>query len=108
MDQHSQDCGCSSCSDDKATLALLQEHHQFPCEYMFKVIGFEHDEFAAEVRRAAEVVLGPLLEKGQVRSRPSSGGKYLAVTLEVPVDSAQQVLAIYAGLKKIEGVAVLV
>jgi hypothetical protein len=90
-------------------LKLLEQHHQFPSQYMFKVIGFAGPEFMAAVRAAAESVLGVLEDPGrQLRCRPSSGGRYLSVTLEVMVADAPQVLAIYAALKQVQGVVVLV
>lgn len=84
------------------------EHHQFPGPYMFKVIGFDDNCFLQRARQAAEAVLGPLSEGNQVRCRPSSGNKYLAVTLDVEVDSPEQVLAVYAGLRQLQGLVVLV
>lgn len=90
-------------------MALLERFHSFPGEYMFKVIGFGGAEFAAAVGAAAQSVLGPLGGPGRgLRSRPSSGGRYTAVTLEVEVSDAQQVLEVYAALKQVQGVVVLV
>ena len=90
-------------------LRLLERFHHFPGDYMFKVIGFGGQEFAASVRLAAETVLGPLAGADQrLTSRPSRGGRYTAVTLETRVADAQQVLDIYAALKQVQGVVVLV
>lgn len=108
MDKHSADCTCGSRRSQAETLQLLEEHHQFPGPYMFKVIGYQGGGFYQAVRQVAEAVLGPLSEGRQVRSRPSSGDKYLAVTLDVEVESASQVLEVYAELKRLEGVVVLV
>jgi uncharacterized protein len=102
-------CGQGKAALSQEALRLLERHHRFPSEYMFKVIGFAGPDFLPAVRRAAESVLGALEEPGrQVRGRPSSGGRYLAVTLEVTVADAAQVLAIYAALKLVQGVVVLV
>jgi putative lipoic acid-binding regulatory protein len=89
-------------------LELLDKHHQFPGPYMFKVIGFGGEGFAEDVAVAAETVLGPLDRGDCLRVRPSSGGKYLSVTLDVEPASAQQVLDVYTALKRVEGVVVLV
>ena len=90
-------------------LRLLERFHGFPGDYMFKVIGFGADEFTAAVRRAAETVLGPLEgPERRLSSRPSRSGRYTAVTLEARVSGAQQVLDIYAALKQVRGVVVLV
>jgi putative lipoic acid-binding regulatory protein len=65
-------------------------------------------EFAALVQTAAEMVLGPLSRGQQVRTRPSSQGRYTAVTLEVWVADAQQVLAVYQALRQVPGLAILI
>lgn len=103
------DCGCQrEPLLSQQALELLDRHHQFPCLYMFKVIGFGGAGFAEDVAAAAEGVLGPLDREACLRTRPSSGGKYLSVTLEVEAASARQVLDLYVALKKVEGVVVLV
>lgn len=92
----------------REALELLERHHQFPGTYMFKVIGLGGADFAEEVALAAERVLGPLDREACLWTRPSSGGKYLSVTLEAELASAQQVLDTYAALKQVQGVVVLV
>ncbi len=89
-------------------LNLLEQHHQFPGEYMFKAIGFGGEDFVERARLATESVLGPLKPGDRVSSRPSSGKRYTSVTLEVAVASAQQVLEVYTALRKLEGLVVLV
>ncbi|MCA1905633.1 MAG: DUF493 domain-containing protein [Desulfarculus sp.] len=90
-------------------LRLLERFHDFPGDYIFKVIGFGAEEFTAAVRQAAEAVLGPLADAGgQLHSRPSRGGRYTAVSLEVKVVDARQVLEVYSALKRVQGVVVLV
>ena len=102
-------CGCHKAPQEHQALGLLEKYHQFPCDYMFKIIGFAGPDFQDLVRRAAESVLGPLSDpQAQVSCRPSSGGRYLSVTLELNVADASQVLAIYAALKQVQGVVVLV
>ena len=90
------------------SLQLLSEFHCFPGPYMFKIIGHGHEEFAAQVRQAVEAVLGPLLEPGALRSRPSSKGKYVAVTLETELASPEQVLEVYDALKEVKGLVALI
>lgn len=102
-------CTCGECAPllSQEALRLLEQHHQFPGDYMFKVIGFAGAGFEDCVRQAAQSVLGPL-EDAALRSRPSRGGRYVSVTLEVEVAHAQEVLAIYAALRQVQGVVVLV
>jgi len=90
------------------SIQLLERFHSFPGPYMFKVIGLASGDFVASVRRAAESVLGPIMEPGALRSRPSSGDKYLAVTLENELASAEQVLQVYEALKGVEGLVALI
>lgn len=85
-------------------LKLLERHHKFPGPYMFKAVGYSEVGFEARVRGAVEKVLGPLQEERPMRMRHSSGKKYLSVTLEVEVASAEQVLEVYAGLRQVNGV----
>lgn len=96
-----------SAAERGEALKMLEQHHCFPGSYMFKVIGYNSGDFAQETRRAAEAVLGPLIEAGAVRSRPSAGGKYLAVTIEAELASAEQVLEVYQGLRALEGLVTL-
>lgn len=85
-------------------MELLEKHHQFPGSYMFKVIGFHAEGFQDSVRRAAEMVLGPLESKGELSCRTSREKRYLAVTLEVEVAGAEQVLEIYDALRRVPGI----
>ena len=94
-------------AERQEALSRLEEHHDFPCVYMFKAIGYNSGEFAQEVRQAAESVLGPIMGKDEVRSRPSSGDKYLAVTIDTQVESSSQVLDVYEALKALEGLVML-
>ncbi len=69
----------------------------FPCDFPIKVVGHHHDEFEAQV--AARVrEHAPDLGAGAVRSRPSQGDKYLAVTVTVRATSQEQLDAIYREL----------
>lgn len=96
-----------SAAEHQEALRMLDEHHDFPCIYMFKVIGYNSGDFAQEVRRAAEAVLGPITGEGELRSRLSAGGKYLAVTIDTEVASSAQVLEVYEALKALEGLVML-
>jgi hypothetical protein len=78
-------------SDDDETLL------KFPCTFPIKAMGAADSEIEA-------VVVGivnrhvPDLREGAVRSRPSSGGKWLAVTVEIEATSKAQLDAIYREL----------
>ncbi|MCP4812310.1 MAG: DUF493 domain-containing protein [Planctomycetaceae bacterium] len=70
---------------------------EFPCEFSIKAMGVATPEFDALV---AEIVRqhAPDLGEGAVRTRPSSGGKYLAVTVTINATSKEQLDAIYQAL----------
>lgn len=84
-------------------LALLDETHQFPGHYDLRVIvrpdaheailGVVH---AALVARAGHVVASD--------TRPSSGGKYLALRVRIHVETAAGVLDLYSELGQTDGV----
>ena len=70
---------------------------EFPCDFPIKVVGHQRGDFEAEVvARVREHA--PDLGEGAVRSRPSQGGKYLAVTVTVRATSQEQLDAIYRSL----------
>lgn len=88
-------------------LKLLEDHHQFPGPYTFKVIGLWEDEFVSAVKEAAAGVL----EKAgdcKVSTRPSSKGRYVSISLDTTMRDSAHVLEMYAALREVEGVVVLV
>ena len=70
---------------------------QFPCDFPIKVVGHHHVEFEAQVVARVRAY-APDLGEGAVRSRPSQGDKYLAVTVTVRATSQEQLDAIYREL----------
>lgn len=70
---------------------------KFPCEFPIKAMGPGHEGFedlvAGIVRRHA-----PNLGENAVTTRPSKGGKYLAVTVTIRAESRAQLDAIYQDL----------
>ena len=82
---------------------LLDQQHDFPCAYTFKVIGRATNEFparvVAEVRQELQLEDDPPYYCRQTRN-----GGHVSVTIEPECQSAQQVIAIYArltGLKEL-------
>ncbi len=70
---------------------------QFPCRFAVKAMGLAENDFEALV---VEIVRRHVhdLGEGAVKSRPSTGGKYLAVTCTIQATSREQLDAIYRGL----------
>ena len=70
---------------------------EFPCEVDVKVMGLADGQFAVVTREAVEKHVGPL-PGHRVKTRPSSGGKYVSITYLVAVDSHEHLQAVYAEL----------
>ena len=70
---------------------------EFPCEFSVKAFGPQTDVLPGTVRALVEAHTGPL-EDAAVRQRPSSGGKFLAITGTFTATSKAQLDAIYQGL----------
>lgn len=71
----------------------------FPCDFPIKVIGevtaaFEPDVLAIARRHHPE------LKATSVTTKPSAGGKYLAITIIVHADSQDMLDALYEELSK--------
>ncbi|MBI2808570.1 MAG: DUF493 domain-containing protein [Planctomycetes bacterium] len=88
------------------TLELLQKTHDFPCPYVFKVIGKADPGFTARVLAVLREVLTIDTEPDH-RIREAVGGRHVSVTLEPVVQSAQQILAIYRRLGAVDGLVML-
>jgi putative lipoic acid-binding regulatory protein len=90
----------------ETSLRLLEETHEFPCEFMVKVIGRAHGRFVECVVQTVRQVQR-LDEDPPFRTRETPSGRHVAVTLEPRVTSAEDVLAIYGEIRKIPGVVML-
>jgi putative lipoic acid-binding regulatory protein len=88
------------------SVELLEETHQFPTNYMFKVIGKGDNAFIA---RAVAIVREELFldEDPPYSVREPNSGRHVAVTLEPLVRDAEQVVAIYRRLMELEGLVLL-
>lgn len=82
-------------------LALLRDAHRFPGPFQFRVVvhpGREGDvvsAMAAALTRPTEPELS---------TRPSRNGRFLSLRATLVVASAEEVLEVYAILKRVEGV----
>lgn len=77
----------------------------FPCHYQFKAIGQGGDKFCREVIEAIE--LHAPVPTDAVRSQPSRHGTYQSISAVVIIYSATQLTDIYAELKKVPGLKML-
>jgi putative lipoic acid-binding regulatory protein len=87
-------------------IELLESTHRFPGPYLFKVIGRSDQGFVARtvaaVRDAVAAEFDPPFSV-----RETAGGKHVAVTLEVPVQDAEDVIAVYRRVQKLAGLVFL-
>src|SRR4051812_25493027 len=76
--------------DNLPPIELLEATHTFPGPYTVKAIGNRNDLFAAQIVAAARSAL-ELETDPQFSCRESSGGKHIAVTLQLLVRNAREV-----------------
>jgi putative lipoic acid-binding regulatory protein len=80
----------------------------FPCQLDLKVLGETRADFADDVITAIHAVHPDgLVNKGSHRTTPSAGGKYLSVTVAVQFADKGQVEAVYAALRVVTGVRII-
>ncbi|HSD10923.1 MAG TPA: DUF493 domain-containing protein [Candidatus Binatia bacterium] len=75
------------------------ELEQFPCTYIFKVFGRRSETFTERVREIVEATLGPVPDDG-LKVRESARGRYLSVTIVIPVESRVQLEQVYRDLRE--------
>jgi uncharacterized protein len=85
---------------------LLEATHTFPGPYTFKAIGSVDDHFVGRVMAAVRCELGEGIEPS-FSTRNTSGGRHVCVTIEPTVADADEVLEIYARLRQVEGLVLL-
>jgi putative lipoic acid-binding regulatory protein len=94
--------------DERArALALLEAAHKFPVAYEVSVITMTAEETFLAVRAAAEEGLDAPLGPDDHQMVPSKGGKYTSHRLRVRCAGPEDVLALFARLKAVEGVVTL-
>lgn len=81
----------------------FEELIEFPTKHMFKIIG-KRGEVGANVQ-AALTALGFL--SAIPVERHSAKGRYVSITLELNVESGEQLDAIYTALERLEGLKYL-
>jgi putative lipoic acid-binding regulatory protein len=91
---------------DLPSIELLEDTHQFPGPYMFKVIGRVENGFAARVVAAIRDELEHPQDPPH-RMRHASGGRHVSVTIVPTVQTAMQVLAVYRRVRKMAGLVMI-
>lgn len=90
--------------DRQKALALLEATHKFPVEYDVSIIALNVDTVVEDVRAAVEAGLPQPLPDDAYQTVPSKGGRYSSHRFRVPCQAAEDVLALYARIKRVKGV----
>ena len=83
-----------------SALDLLEANHTFPTDFSLSVIARNDDKVSAAVVAAASAGGAPATDQ----ELPSAHGKYVSHRLSVRCETAQDVLALFARLRAVEGV----
>ncbi len=92
--------------DPLPTLELLEQRHDFPCPYTFKVIGVAGAAFESSVAECVRSELD-LDETPSTSLKTTSGGRHQSVTIEPTCSDASDVLRLYRALRRVPGVMFL-
>ena len=80
----------------------VEELIEFPTAFSFKVIGHHTLAFTQRAFDAAQGALGEG-RKVELRTRLSRKATYISATLTARIESADELKAVYAALRKLEG-----
>ncbi len=93
-------------SEERTPEELLEATHEFPGVFQIKAIGTNSSEFADQVVAAVTAELTDPSEL-EYTARTTPGGRHMALTLHIHVQSASQVRLIYGRLRGVEGLTFL-
>lgn len=88
------------------SVELLESRHDFPCPYLFKVIGKSDGRFTSRVISCVRDELNMEVDPPYTM-RNTKNGNHVSITLEPECENAQKVLAIYARLMGLDGVVMM-
>lgn len=78
---------------------------EFPCHYQFKALGVAGKSFQQAI--VAAIAQHVAVAADSVRSNPSGKGNYQSVSALVTLQSYQQLKNIYAEMRKVDGLKML-
>ncbi len=92
--------------DHRPSEELLEATHTFPGVYQIKAIGIAAENFE---RRVVQAVVSELAAPSKLdySVRTTPGGRHIALTLAINVQTAEQVRDIYARIREQKGLIVL-
>lgn len=85
---------------------LLDMVHSFPCEFLIKVIGAAENDF---INRVITAVISAEVAETDITytSRETSGGRHASVSITLIAQSSGHVMSIYAAIRTVEGVVMV-
>lgn len=83
--------------DEASFLEKLEGTHQFPDSYAFKFIVKPEHQKAVE----------SLVKNAEIKLKPSSGNKYVSITITAMMKSSKEVVDVYKKAHTIEGIIAL-
>ena len=92
--------------DNRPSLDLLESTHPFPGTYQIKAIGASTEDFPGRVVAAVQEEL-PAPSDLDYSVRRTQAGRHVCVTLDITVQTADQVRAIYSRIQEIDGLTLL-
>ena len=92
--------------DHRPSEELLESNHTFPGVYQIKAIGDAAEDFE---RRVVEAVVSELANPDHLyySLRSTPGGRHVALTLAITVQTAEQVRGIYVRIREQKGLVFL-
>ena len=78
---------------------------EFPCHYQFKAVGFSGDYFSQAI--IAAINKHVVVSQDAVRCRPSGKGNYQSVSVLVTLHSYEQLTDIYAEMRQVADLKIL-
>lgn len=82
-----------------------EELLEFPCHYQFKAVGLAGDPFKQAIVDA--VGCHASVSQDGVKSRPSGRGTYQSVSVLVTLHNYEQLTSIYAQMRQVDGLKML-
>lgn len=78
---------------------------EFPCDYLFKALGVADEAFKQAIIAAVKQHVPVSVDS--IRSRPSGKGKYQSVSILVRLYNYGQLTSVYAEMRQVEGLKML-
>ncbi len=82
-----------------------QDLLEFPCQYQFKTIGVAGENFKTSILKA--IAQYAQFSQDAVHCRPSGQGNYQSISVLLTLHSYQQLTDIYAEMRKVPGLKML-